>query len=269
MDPSSSTRQVDDSNALDLAIRAGLVAYGVVSLLIGWLALQLALGDKEGNASSSGALQQLAEQPFGQVMLWLVAVGMFLLVVWRVLEAIRGEDDDDGASEAGKRAVHVGKAVLYGFIGFTAAQTAMGSGSGGGGGTDGITATVMNWTGGQFLVGAVGLGIMGYGAYQVYYAYSDKFREKIDAEGKSGNTGTAYVVFGKVGYTAKGVSLLVVGGLFAYAAATHDAQKSGGLDQALLEVLQAPLGPFLVGAIAVGIMCYGLFCFARARHLSR
>ncbi len=77
------------------------------------------------------------------------------------------------------------------------------------------------------------------------------------------------MLFGKVGYIAKGIAIGIVGGLFAYAAVTHEAKKSGGLDQALQTVLEQPFGPVLLLAIAVGIACYGLFCFARARHLSR
>ena len=77
------------------------------------------------------------------------------------------------------------------------------------------------------------------------------------------------MLLGKVGYIAKGVAIGLVGVLFVYAAVTHDPKKSGGLDQALHEVLEQPFGPFLLVAIALGIACYGLFCFARARHLSR
>jgi hypothetical protein len=61
----------------------------------------------------------------------------------------------------------------------------------------------------------------------------------------------------------------VVGGLFVAAAYTHHAKKSGGLDQALHTVLQQPFGPVLLILIGAGIACYGLFCFARARHLSK
>jgi hypothetical protein len=128
---------------------------------------------------------------------------------------------------------------------------------------------VMDWPGGQFIVGAAGLAIIGYGVNLVRRAWNEKFREHLSAEGTSGEAGQAYIWFGKAGYTAKGVAFVVVGGLFGYAALTHEARKSGGLDQALHKVLQQPLGPFLLGAIAIGIGCYGLFCFARARHLSR
>ena len=261
-------RQANSSDGLDLAIRAGLVAYGVVHLLIAWLALQLALGDREGSASSSGALQQLAEQPFGKVMVWLVAVGMFLLVLWRLLEATLGHQDKDGAELLRKRASEVFKAVLYGAIGVSAVRVATGSGSGGKGGTDSTTAKLMDLPAGQAIVVAVGVGIIGYGIYQIAKAWTEKFAKELDPEGKSGQSGSAYLLFGKIGYVAKGVAVGIVGGLFLYAGVTHEAKESGGLDQALHKVLQQPFGPVLLIAVALGLACYGLFCFARARHFN-
>jgi type IV secretory pathway VirB2 component (pilin) len=93
--------------------------------------------------------------------------------------------------------------------------------------------------------------------------------ENLDARGTMGDTGTAYRWVGKVGYIAKGIAFMVIGGLFVAAGVTHDPQKSGGLDDALRTVVQQPFGPFLLILIAVGIACYGFFCFARARHLSK
>src|SRR3954453_13098108 len=82
--------RAQNSEWLDRAIRLGLVAYGVVHLLVGWLVLQLAFGDRSENASNKGAMQELARQPFGEVLVWAVALGMFLLVVWRLLEVFGG-----------------------------------------------------------------------------------------------------------------------------------------------------------------------------------
>jgi hypothetical protein len=147
-------------------------------------------------------------------------------------------------------------------------HAATGSSSSGKNGTDSTTAKVMDWPGGQLIVCGVGLAMIGIGGYLVYRAFTEKFAKHINAQGKSGETGTAYLWFGKVGYTAKGVSFGIVGVLFLYAGLTHDPHKSGGLDQALHKVLQQPFGPFLLGAIAVGLGCYGLFCFARARHFN-
>jgi len=127
----------------------------------------------------------------------------------------------------------------------------------------------MNLSGGQLIVGAIALAIIGYGISLIVRGWTEKFRENLDAQGQSGQDGSAYVMLGKVGYIAKGVSIAIVGGLFGYAAITHDAKKSGGLDQALQTVLEQPFGPVLLTAIAIGIACYGVFCFARAKHLSR
>lgn len=262
-------KRAEDHAWVDYAARAGMVAYGVVNVLIAWLALQLAFGDREGSTSSSGAMSQLAQQPFGKVLVWLVAVGMLLLVVWKGLEAAFGHTEEDGKKKTGKRLTSGVKAVIYLAIAVSAIRVATGSSSSGGGGTDSTTRTLMDLPGGQVLVFVVGLAIVGYGVFQIYFAWSEKFRDHITTEGERGSSGTAYVAFGKAGYTAKGIAVGIVGGLFLYASLTHSAKKSGGLDVALQKVLEQPFGPFLLAVLAVGILAYGLFCFARARHLSR
>lgn len=76
--------QAGDSAALELVARVGLIAYGVVHFLIGWLALQIAWGaSAKKSADTSGALKTLADQPFGRVLLWLVAVGLVALALWQ------------------------------------------------------------------------------------------------------------------------------------------------------------------------------------------
>lgn len=259
-------RAAERSSWLDHAVRFGLVAYGVVHLLIGWLALQLALHRAEGEASGSGALHELAGQPFGTVMLLAIALGMALLVVWRVLEAAYGHDGD-GASLRWAQAVSLGKAALYGTLGWTAVKTALGEDSGGG--EDALTARVMALPFGVWLVGLIGLGIAGYGVSLVVRGLSGGFAKSLNAEGRSGDVGRVYLLLGRAGHLAKGTAIIVVGGLFGYAAWTRDADESGGLDVALRRILQQPFGPWLLGAVAVGLAAYGLFCFARARHLSR
>ncbi len=257
-----------DGDWIDWVARAGLVAYGVVYVLIGWLALQLAWGDRSGAPSSSGALRELAQQPFGGVLIWVVSIGMFLLALWQLLEAGFGHRDEDGKKRLAKRLASAGKALVYIVIGFSGIKIAIGSGSSGKG-EETFTAKLMNLPAGQVLVAAVGLAIIGFGIFQLYRAWTEGFADKLDGEGRSGKSGTAYIAFGKAGYTARGVAFAIVGGLFVYAAVTHDAKKSGGLDQALFEVLDQPFGPFLLTLVAIGLVCFGLFTFAQARHLSR
>lgn len=261
-------RRVHHSDWVDHVARVGLVAYGVVHLVIGWLALQLALGQDSGSTSSTGALRELAQQPFGQVLVWLVAGGLVLLAVWQLIEAAVGHQHHQDSTRLRKRLTSAGKVLIYGYIAFSAATIAAGSGSSGGG-SDSTTAKVMDLPAGQLLVGAVGAVVIGTGLYLIYKGISGKFTKDLTAEGRSGDTGTAYIGLGKAGYVAKGVSFGLVGALIGYAAATHDPKKSGGLDQALQEVLRQPFGPYLLGAIAIGLGCFGIFCFAHARHLSR
>jgi hypothetical protein len=248
--------------------RFGLVAYGVVYLMIAWLAGQLAVGNHSGKPSPQGALAQLADRPLGTVLLWAVAIGLFVLVVWRVLEAIGGHSGVDGADLVRKRALSLGKAVLYGALGVSAVRVALGDHQSSRAAKT-MTAKVMDWPAGQWIVGLVALGIIGYGLATVWSGWTDKFIKHLDGEGLTGDTGRAYRWFGRVGHVAKGISFGIVGCLVGYAAVTHEPRKSGGLDQALQKVLEQPFGPALLLAIAIGIGCYGLFCFAWARHLSR
>ena len=267
-DPEVIGREAEQSDWLDHAVRVGLVAYGVVHLLIGWLAVQLALGDHSEEASANGALHELAQQPFGDAMVWAVAVGMFLLVMWRVIEAAFGHREAEGSDRVRKRLASLLKACLYAALGVAAVRVATGSGSSGGG-SSGMTAKLMDLPAGQWIVVAVGLAIIGYAGSLVWRGWTEKFAEHLDTEGKLGYDGAAYLLLGKVGYIAKGIAFAIVGVLFCYAGIAHQPGKSGGLDEALQKVLEQPFGPYLLIAMGVGIGCYGLFCFARARHLDR
>jgi hypothetical protein len=122
---------------------------------------------------------------------------------------------------------------------------------------------------GKVLVAAVGLGNVSVGAYHAYKGLAEKFTKHLDGQATSGERRTPIVVLGKVGYAAKGAALGVVGLLFVVAAITHEAHKSGGLDQALTSLLGQPFGPVLVSAMALGLASFGLYCFAWARHLTR
>lgn len=257
--------QAERSETLDHLVRAGMVAYGVVHLLLGWLCLQLALGGRNEDASTDGALHTLASQPFGRAMVWAVAAGMLLLVVWRVVEAGFGHRDE-GDRRTRERLVSAGKAVVYGAIGLTAVKVAVGSGSGRSGGW---TATVMGWPAGQWLVALAGLGVLAYAAKLVHSGWTRGFADDMTARGRSGDLGTAFLVVGQVGHVGKGISLGLVGLLTVVAGVGHDPQKGGGLDQALQQVLQEPYGAWLILLVGIGLWCFGAWCFVLVRHHDR
>ena len=257
-------REAEQSQTLDRGARLGLLAYGVVHLIVAWLALRIAFGDSGGEASGTGALHQLAGNTVGLISLWVVTVGLSALVVWQVLEALVGHRDEEGAKRTAKRLISAGKAVVYGALAVSAVKIALGSRSSGG--TDTMTSKLMSAPGGQALVGLVGIGVAAVGCGLLYRGWTDKFLHKLESEGQSGKGGRVTLWLGRAGYGSKGVALLLVGGLFLWAAVSHDPEKSGGLDQALRRLAQAPFGPVLLTLIALGIACYGLFCFAWARH---
>lgn len=261
-------RQADHSYALDVAVRVGLIAYGVVHLLIAWLAARLVFGGSSQSASSKGALHELATTSVGRVSLYVVAGGLFAMVVWQLLEALVGHRDAHGGKRVFKRLTSAGKVLVYGTVGVSAFKTAIGSSSSGGG-AHSTTAKLMSMPAGPLIVAAVGIGILGVACFLAYRGWTDKFMKKLDFDGQTGHDGRAYRIFGKVGYISKGVSLAIIGGLFVWAAMAHDPQKSGGLDQALHRLLDAPFGAPLLLLVAAGIACYGLFCFAWARHLDQ
>lgn len=260
---------VDHDDALDVGVRLGLVSYGLVHLLMAWLALQMAFGDRAGSVSGSGAFRQLAQNDLGRLSLYVLAGGLAALVVWQLVEAAAGHRDEEGAKRAGKRVLSVGKATIYGALGYAALKTALGAGGGGGGSADSLTAELMSQPFGPLLVGVVGAGIVGVAIGFTYVGWTERFLRKLRRGSRSRHESTAYRWFGKAGYLSKAVAFAVIGGLCVYAAWTHDPDKSAGLDQALLQVLQQPFGPYLLAVIAAGIACYGVFCLAWARHLDR
>lgn len=259
-------RRAHDSDWLDRVARAGLVAYAIVYLMIAWLAFQLALGDREGTPSSTGALRELAQQPLGSLLIWLVSAGLVLLAIWQGLEAAVGHRDEE--HRVRKRLGSAAKTVVYAVIAVSGVRIAIGSGSSGKG-EQTATARLMSLPAGQALVVLVGLVIIGVGVFHAWRSWTADFADQLDQEGRAGRSGRALLAAGRAGYAARGVAFVIVGGLFCYAGLTHEATKSGGLDQALLEVLDQPLGPLLLGLVALGLACFGVFTLARAKHLSR
>jgi hypothetical protein len=258
-------RRAEHSDALDRTVRVGLVGYGVMHLLIAWLAARLVF-DGGSNASAQGALGTLARTTPGRVTLWVVGVGFAALALWQLIEAVGGHRRADGAERWVKRGGSAIKVVVYGVLGVSAFKVAAGSGSGGSG-TDSLTAKLLSMPAGQVVVALIGVGVLVAAGVLAYVGVSGSFTDKLTARGQRGSVGSAIVWSGRIGYLGKAVALAIVGALFVWAGWTHDPHKSGGLDQALHQVLQEPLGQGIVMVIAVGIACFGVFCFGWARHL--
>jgi hypothetical protein len=269
--PKSAERRAAASNGVDHVARLGLVMYGVLHLLVAWLVLRLAFGDRRGSASGTGALHTLAESAAGRVMLYAVAAGFAALATWHGVEAVLGYHRFGFVEKLSNRLVSAVKVVVFAAIGLNALLLATGSSSPGGtgGGPEGYTARLMSLPAGPLLVGLVGVVIVVVGLVLAYFGLARNFRETMSHQGRTGRAGRAYVLLGVVGYVSRGIAIGLVGSLFVYAALTHDARKSGGLDQALHDVLGQPFGAPALVLMALGLTSFGLFCFAWARHIDR
>jgi hypothetical protein len=254
-----------DSKAFEYTARVGFAASGVLHLLVAFIILRLAFGSG-GNADQSGALGTLAKQPGGSVMLWVAAVGLIALGLWRVAEAVVGSKPGESGqgrddSPAWKRAKSVGLAIVNFAIAFSAMKFAMGAGQSSGQQNSGMSAQLMQSGWGKALLIAVGLGIAGVGGYHVYKGASKKFLKDLRVSG-----GTAINAVGVTGYVAKGLVLAGAGLLVIFAALTADPSKAAGLDAAVKTLGQAPFGKVLLILAAIGIAAFGAYSFVRSRH---
>lgn len=260
-----SAQQAARSGPVKILARVGLFAYGLTHLVIAWLALQIAFGGGGGEADQNGAFQTIAQQPFGKVLLWVLVIGFAAVALWRAEQAIWGYSYESDTKKALRKRVSAGaKAVLFAVLAVLAGTTAAGSASGGGG-QQGATATVLGWPGGQLLVGAVGLVIVGVGAKKVYDGVKRKFQDDMDLPSDHSARQVA-VRTGQVGFIAKGLSIALIGALVVVAAVRFRPEEASGLDTALKTLASQPYGPYLLAAVAVGLAAYGVFCFFDARY---
>jgi hypothetical protein len=267
-------RDAGNSDGLEHLARVGLIAYGVVHVLVAWLALQLAWGGGGESADQSGAMATLAESSFGKPLLWVVAIGLIALAVWQAAEVLRWRHGWSASGKARTTAVKksgkaIVKAVIYAALAVLAIRFATGGGQSSSQQQQQTTAGVFAWPAGRWLVGAAGLVLIGVGAYHVYKGVTKRFLKEIDLA-EAPRTATRLVTrLGQVGFPGKGIALAVVGGLLVYAAITFDPSKAQGLDGALRTILEAPFGRILLTLVAVGIAAFGAFCFVRARYPER
>lgn len=262
-------REARDHPAVDGAARLGMAAYGVLYLLIGWLSAQLAVGDSKGSASGEGALQEIAQKPWGAVALWVVAIGLLAFGAWQAFQAIGGHRDHDGRKRALARLSSAVRAVVMVVLAVLAVRTALGGGSGGGsgGGGGGATGKLMSLPFGPVLVMAVAAVILAVAVASVHRGVTDRWRKDLEVEGRTGNVGRAATVLARAGYVSRGVAFALIAFLFARAAVEHDSSESGGLDQAIVRFRDEPFGPWLIVVVGVGLSCFGAYHLVRAWYL--
>lgn len=256
-------QQSDDKHKKAQRIgRLGYIAYGLLQLILAALALQIAWSSTSDKASTSGAIANVAQQPAGRVLVWIVALGLLMLASWQLYVAIR---ENNGLRQTAGAVV---SAIAYGAVAVVAFRFAIGSSeqSNSNQTSEQAAGTILGLPGGRWLVAAVALAIIGVGVWHVLQGITGRFAEDLESGATAGTSGSVVMGFGRLGYGARGVAYMVMGGLFVAAAVTSDKDEAGSLDAALSTLKQQPAGRWLLTVVAIGFAAYGLYSFARARY---
>ena len=247
--------------------RIGLTAKGVSYVLVGALAIGVAIGASSQPEDQEGALHRIAGEAWGVPVLVALALGFAAYALWCLARALFDRDDEgDDAKGLAKRGAVLGKGAIYGSLSVAAVALLTGAGGSSENSEKQATATVLDWPGGRWIVGIVGLGVIGVGLANLYQAVTQKFEDDLEQHEMSRTEERWYGRIGSFGHAARGVVFGLIGIFVVKAAYEYDPKDAIGLDDALAKLASQPAGPYLLGLTAAGLAAYGIFCFVQARY---
>jgi hypothetical protein len=262
-DVTRTAQEVRESEPVGWLARFGFAGRGLVYLVLGVLAVQVAVGHS-ARADKNGALASIKDKPFGSVLLVVLAISFAGYAVWRLLDGVVGHREEDGAKRLGKRVASFARGLVYAGLAFTTARFVVSPA--GGDKTEPLTARVMGMTGGRTVVGLVGAGLVVGGLYMAYRGVREKFLKRLDLASAGPALRGAVKAIGVVGLVGRGLVLALVGGFLVQAAWTFDPDKAKGLDASLKSLADAPFGRVLLALAAVGLLAFGLWSWVEARY---
>ncbi|HEX4832713.1 MAG TPA: DUF1206 domain-containing protein [Trebonia sp.] len=259
-------RQAARSDVTGYLGRAGLAARGVLYAIIGWIAVQVAFGSSGQQADRTGALHLIGRSPAGEVALWLLVAGFAGMVAWRLSEALFGAAGEDG-QKATTRLASAGRAVIYAVIAWGVLIYALGVGSPQPSDQQSVdlTATVMRHPGGRVAVILAGLVLVGCGVAFAYAAVRKRFLRRLRLGDMGTRTRQVVERLGQVGGIARGAVFATAGAFLVVAAVEAQPQRAKGIDSALRALAATPLGPWLLLAVAIGLIIFGAYSCCEAR----
>jgi uncharacterized protein DUF1206 len=258
--------KVERTTAFEALARAGFVARGVIYGLIGILAVKVAIGAGGKTTNQSGALKTIAEQPFGKVLLILMAIGLAGYALWRFIRALlgHGPEDTDGGFE---RVAAFASGVAYALICAIAVEILLGSGgSSASGSPKHPAAGVLGWPAGTWIVGIAGAVLCGVAAYQGYRGISRDFLDDSKTEEMSPGVRKWITWIGTFGHLARMVVFGLVGIFVIKAAVDYNPNKAVGLDGALAKLANHSYGSYLLGIVAAGLVAFAVYSLSDARY---
>jgi hypothetical protein len=257
--------KVARSSGFEWLARAGFVARGLIYGLIGILAIKLALGAGGKTTDQAGALKTISQQPFGQVLLILVAIGLAGYALWRLIHALIGHGPENSDSTF-DRVAALGSGIVYAGLCAIAIEILLGSGGSSSGDTHRTTGGVFGWPAGTWLVGIAGAVLIGVALYQGYRGLSKDFLKDSKTEEMSPTIRSWIKWIGTFGHLARMVVFGLVGVFLIKAAIDFNPNKAVGLDGALAKLAHNSYGPFLLGLVAAGLIAFGIYSLTDARY---
>jgi hypothetical protein len=246
--------------------RAGFAARGVMYAIIGVIALLVAFGQSGTQANQTGAVRLIGRNPAGQAVLWLLAVGLAGLALWRLTEVVSGTGGATGR-KAGHRLAAVGRAVIYGFLAYGVLKYALGIGAPASSNKQAVdlTSTLMSHPGGKVVIVVIGLALIAGGIFLAYRAWQRKFLEDLRTGEMTHRQRRVVEVLGLAGGIARGVVFGTVGVFFVVAGVQSQPGQAKGLDSALRALARTPAGPWLLVLIGAGLVMFGAYSCGEAR----
>jgi hypothetical protein len=262
-DAAGAAKKITNSPGLEVVARAGFAAAGLLHLLIGLVAIRVARGG-QGKADVSGAIQELASQPAGPLLLWGSFAACAALALWQASDAIFDFGHQPTQKKLGSKLRAAGLAAVYAGFAVTLVSFARGTGKDQSRSTSDFTAALMQAPGGVLLLVAIGAAVAVTGIIYAIRGFRQSFVKYLRLP-PSDTARKAVKVLGVAGYAAKGVALLLVGVLIVVATVTAHPEESTGLDGGLKGLRDQPYGVYLLAAVGAGLICYGIFMMVRAR----
>jgi hypothetical protein len=240
--------------------RLGFAARGLIYFLVGYLAIQVALGGRGEITDQKGALASIASSDVGRIVLIVVAIGLAGYSFWYVLRAVLNTEQlEQNLKGKLTRGGYFLTAVVYAFTAVSALRVLGGDRTSTDAQAEAASASILSFAWGPWLVGLVGLALIGLGVGQFLNAFRPNFGHQFKNYTLSTGQQVWILRLGRFGTAARAAVMSITGALVVWSALTLDPEKAGGYDSALLTLAQQPYGTLLLAFVAFGLIAFGLY----------